>query len=277
MTDLLQNLQRAAELIRDADALLITAGAGMGVDSGLPDFRGSEGFWNAYPALGRRGMGFADIANPQHFRSDPALAWGFYGHRLNLYRDTEPHPGFAILREITARKPLPAFVVTSNVDGQFQHAGFPANQVWEIHGSIHHLQCIDGCAAEIWPAGNFQPEVDHARCALRNAPPRCRHCGAIARPNILMFSDWEWLDQRSHVQRRAFELWRSRAERVLTIELGAGTAIPSIRRIGEATNGPLIRINTRESAVRHPSHVSLPLGAQKALQEIHACLAHIGA
>ena len=49
-------ISAAAELIADADALLITAGAGMGVDSGLPDFRGAEGFWRAYPALGRRGL-----------------------------------------------------------------------------------------------------------------------------------------------------------------------------------------------------------------------------
>ena len=49
-------IRAAAELIADADSLLVTAGAGMGVDSGLPDFRGAEGFWRAYPALGRRGL-----------------------------------------------------------------------------------------------------------------------------------------------------------------------------------------------------------------------------
>ena len=45
-----RNLRRAAELIAKADALLITAGAGMSVDSGLPDFRGGKGFWRAYPS-----------------------------------------------------------------------------------------------------------------------------------------------------------------------------------------------------------------------------------
>ena len=61
--------------------LLFTAGAGMGVDSGLPDFRGDKGFWKAYPAL--FGHSFSDMANPSWFDSDPRLAWGFYGHRLN--------------------------------------------------------------------------------------------------------------------------------------------------------------------------------------------------
>ena len=49
-------IARAADLVRQADALVIAAGAGMGVDSGLPDFRGDTGLWQAYPALGRAGL-----------------------------------------------------------------------------------------------------------------------------------------------------------------------------------------------------------------------------
>ena len=60
---------RAAEAIRSARSMVITAGAGMGVDSGLPDFRGDRGFWNAYPMYERLGLSFVDAANPAHFRS----------------------------------------------------------------------------------------------------------------------------------------------------------------------------------------------------------------
>ena len=61
-------LAQAAQLIVESDGLLITAGAGIGVDSGLPDFRGTAGFWQAYPALGRARIDFTEIANPQAFR-----------------------------------------------------------------------------------------------------------------------------------------------------------------------------------------------------------------
>ena len=88
---------RAAEAIQAAKHLYITAGAGMGVDSGLPDFRGDEGFWRAYPAL--RGYPFQQMANPRWFVEDPTRAWGFYYHRLNLYRATIPHTGFEVLRK----------------------------------------------------------------------------------------------------------------------------------------------------------------------------------
>ena len=79
------NPTQAAQLIAAADALVVAAGAGIGVDSGLPDFRGKQGFWQSYPALARANLDFSEIASPQTFQRDPYLAWGFYGHRLLLY------------------------------------------------------------------------------------------------------------------------------------------------------------------------------------------------
>lgn len=134
-------VEAAARAIADAEALVITAGAGMGVDSGLPDFRGDEGFWQAYPPFARLGLSFVDLANPVWFERDPTLAWGFYGHRLHLYRATLPHPGFELLRRWGAARRFGSFVFTSNVDGQFQRAAFADERVLECHGSIHHLQC----------------------------------------------------------------------------------------------------------------------------------------
>ncbi|HMX23838.1 MAG TPA: Sir2 family NAD-dependent protein deacetylase, partial [Accumulibacter sp.] len=195
-----QAVQRAAALFGDADGLLITAGAGIGVDSGLPDFRGPQGFWSVYPALGRARIAFEQIANPQAFTADPRLAWGFYGHRLALYRRTVPHEGFALLQRFADRLPQGAFVYTSNVDGQFQKAGFDESRIVECHGSIHHLQCFDACRSAIWPADDFQPVVDEAACRLTGDLPRCPQCRGIARPNILMFGDWAWQSTRSDDQ-----------------------------------------------------------------------------
>ena len=80
-----EQIEKAKQFIADADAVLITAGAGMGVDSGLPDFRGNEGFWKAYPVIKDLGISFQNMANPKWFTTNPSLAWAFYGHRLNLY------------------------------------------------------------------------------------------------------------------------------------------------------------------------------------------------
>ena len=122
-------IERAAAAVAAADALVVAAGAGMGVDSGLPDFRGDEGFWNAYPPYRHLGLSFVELANPRWFVDDPALAWGFYGHRLALYRSTRPHAGFDLLRAWISACTGGGFVFTSNVDGQFQRAGFDPTRI----------------------------------------------------------------------------------------------------------------------------------------------------
>ncbi|MEK6238796.1 MAG: hypothetical protein N2C14_29120, partial [Planctomycetales bacterium] len=187
MGDLDASLRRAADLIRDADALLIGAGAGMGVDSGLPDFRGDQGFWKAYPPF--QGRSFSEMSNPSWFYRDPEQAWGFFGHRMNLYRAAEPHAGFEILLRWGQAKPLGCFVFTSNVDGQFQKAGFRENDVVECHGSIHYLQCRDRCSASqpSWSDSSEEVAVDEETIRATSALPACPDCGGLARPNILMF------------------------------------------------------------------------------------------
>ena len=182
-------IQLAAALIRSAESLLITAGAGMGVDSGLPDFRGESGFWKAYPALEAGGIDFTSIANAQTFKTNPHLAWGFYGHRLSLYRMTAPHIGFKILQDIATGMAHGCFVITSNVDGQFQKSGFDLSKILEIHGSIHHLQCAACCRDSVWSADYLQPLIDEEKCSWLGKLPACQHCRKLARPNILMFDD----------------------------------------------------------------------------------------
>lgn len=181
----------------------------MGVDSGLPDFRGKDGFWKAYPALGREKVDFYRIACPEAFRTQPARAWGFYGHRLKLYRETEPHSGFAIIKRWGANVPHGYAVFTSNVDGQFQKAGFDGGSIHECHGSIHHVQCLEPCSNSIWEANGFQPVVKAAECQLLNTAPNCPRCCGLARPNVLMFTDFEWLANRQRKQAQKMEDWLS--------------------------------------------------------------------
>lgn len=267
--DLTATLEQCASAIGSADALLVTAGAGMGVDSGLPDFRGNEGFWKAYPALAHSGTSFTEIATPSAFRADPARAWGFYGHRLRLYRETVPHEGFRLLRDFADDMPWGAFVLTSNVDGQFQKAGFKPSRIAEIHGSIHHLQCLQPCRDAIWEATGFEPRVDEAQCRLDSELPRCPHCGGVARPNILMFDDWDWIDTRSAAQREALATWLGRVKRLVVIEIGAGVDIPTIRRFSEHAGGTLMRINPRAPEIPGHTGLSVPSGGLAALREIH--------
>jgi len=270
------DFKRAASAIRDADALLILAGAGMGVDSGLPDFRGNVGFWKAYPPMAKLGISFIEMANPTWFDHDPTLAWGFYGHRLNLYRQTTPHRGFTQLLEIGRQRRGGYFVFTSNVDGQFQKAGFAEDHVEECHGSIHHLQCSHACTPGIWDARDERVAVDDDTFRAQEPLPRCKLCGAMARPNVLMFGDWSWISTRTDSQSGRRSAWLKgilEARLGLAIvEIGAGEVVATVRRLSEyiarAYGAILIRINPRDFWVPREEDVSLPFGAADGIDGI---------
>lgn len=264
-------LCRAAECIAQGTGLLVLAGAGIGVDSGLPDFRGDEGFWRAYPALRGSAIRLGDIANPRSFVDDPALAWGFYGHRLRMYRETAPHAGFAILNRWCESMPDGWWVSTTNVDGHFQKAGFTAKYVHEFHGSIHDLQCTKPCDAGTWPATKLQPVVDGKLRWVGNLP-LCRRCSDIARPNILMFDDAQWVGGQSGAKYRELVEWLDAVQRLVIVEVGAGTAIPTLRVFGDRLvrhrSAKRIRINLRDSDVGDQGSIGIAAEALGALSAI---------
>ena len=274
--DIELHLRRAAEVLGDADALLVTAGAGIGVDSGLPDFRGDKGFWKAYPIIAGLGLSFVDMANPEWFQRDPKLAWAFYGHRLNLYRGTLPHDGFHVLLELARKKPGGYFVFTSNVDGQFQKAGFEENRIAECHGSIHWFQCVRECSDLIWNAEEVELTVDEEIFRAVEPLPKCPKCGYLARPNILMFGDWQWNSRRTDGQSAGLRQWLNRVSQeranVAIVEVGAGRAVSTVRSASESIaaryGATLVRINPRDFDIPPGRHVSIPLGALEGISRI---------
>ena len=107
--------------------------------------------------------------------------------------------------------------------------------------------------------------------------PACPHCHGVARPNILMFGDFSWLDERCREQEERYHsfLERQHDKRIVVIEIGAGTAIPTIRatseRIGRAPQATVIRINLREAGIS-PPHLSFPCGGLAGLTALDALL-----
>lgn len=282
-----KSLRHAAEKVKEATALIITAGAGMGCDSGLPDFRGPEGLWKAYPPLKERGLTLPETSNPQWFDRDPTFAWGFFGHRLNMYRSTTPHQGFQILKKWTQSKKDGYFIFTSNVDGHFQKAGFPEEKVTECHGSINFLQATSG-SDHIWPVpDHFSPKVDEttltvAENDLPRGPPgddgKIPEKAVVARPNILMFGDYCFVGDRTDAQEYRMNNFMAILPKdtiLVVVEIGAGHAVPTVRYRSEGSverynpkDSCLIRINPRDPEIPRLQDISLPMKALEALQRI---------
>jgi NAD-dependent SIR2 family protein deacetylase len=271
----------AAEAIGAASAVLFTSGAGMGVDSGLPDYRGTQGFYREYPPYAKAGLNYQSLAAPKWLTLDPTLIWGYFGHRLDLYRATPPHEGFAIIRRWGERARDGYFAVTSNIDDHLQRAGFVEDRIMEGHGSLFFLQCMSECGVGIYAARDARVAWDSDSLRSTGPTPVCPACGAPARPNVLMFGDSGFDATRVNAQHARVQAWLERAmsakgARLVVVECGAGTAVPNVRLFSEREaaryRGRIIRINPREPRVPE-GHVSIAEGALAALRAIDARLA----
>jgi NAD-dependent SIR2 family protein deacetylase len=143
----------------------------------------------------------------------------------------------------------------------------------ECHGSIHYLQCIQNCQKEIWQDIELKIKINDENFKALDPLPICPHCHSLARPNILMFGDFWFEPKRVSGQSQRFESWldkiSSKQLSLAIIEIGAGTAVPTVRNLSENLSKrfqtPLIRINPRES---FGANIAIELGAKEALEKI---------
>ena len=120
---------------------------------------------------------------------------------------------------------------------------------------------------------DFSLEVDDSTLLAHHPLPKCPHCGDLARPNILMFGDYQWVEGRTQEQILRYNDWLRTvdSENYVVIELGAGKAVPTVRWESESQQATLIRINPRDSDVRE-GDISIPAGSLEALQKIEEFL-----
>jgi NAD-dependent deacetylase len=150
-------------------------------ESGIPDFRSAGGIWAQFDPY--------EVASIDGFQRDPERVWEFYGLRLGVLRDAQPNPAHLALARLEAEGLLAA-VITQNVDGLHRAAG--SREVIEVHGTIATASC--------------------PRCGRRDDPrqllplPRCADCGAVLKPDVVMFGellDPDVIDRATQLAREA--------------------------------------------------------------------------
>ena len=135
--------------IEGADAVLITAGAGMSAESNISTYRDSIGDYR--DLAGFKGLGYEQLANEHFLRKNPLFCWEYYAQRTKQFIEAKPHRGYVSLLKILTDLAKPYFIFTSNIDGLFLKAGFFKHNIIEWHGSLFQWQCMDGCQSAIWP------------------------------------------------------------------------------------------------------------------------------
>jgi NAD-dependent SIR2 family protein deacetylase len=259
-----EQILKSVKAIQEADVFIITAGAGIGVDSGLPDFRGKNGLYRVQE----------NQTKQKDFVNNPQEAWYYYGNRFNLYQATIPHQGFYQLLEI-ARQKKDYYIYTSNIDEHFQKAGFDTNKIEECHGSLFNWQCCVDCQGKIWRADCQEIKINE-QSKEADTFPICRDCGKPARPNVMMFGDRHWnpifsKNQGVENNYRLKDL-ENKGYKFVIVEIGAGLAVPTVRREGEKLaqkyKTTLIRINPNDTFIED-KHISIALNAKEAIQAIY--------
>jgi NAD-dependent deacetylase len=170
-----------ADRIRGAARLTVLTGAGVSSASGVPTFRGAEGLWRRHRP--------EELATPDAFMRDPVMVWEWYAWRRGLVGTCAPNAAHDVIARWSQRTDE-CRVITQNVDDLHVRAG--TRHLVRLHGSLWELSCagpsIGGrCTLRACPAG-ARPWRDD-RVPLPEMPPRCPHCGGLARPAVVWFGE----------------------------------------------------------------------------------------
>ena len=164
-------LEQLASALRPAQRVTVLTGAGVSAASGVPTFRGAGGLWRNYSAT--------ELASPGAFQQDPSTVWEWYAWRREQIAACLPNAAHQVLASWT-RRHHQWNVVTQNVDDLHVRAG--TERLVRLHGSIFELRCWNRCAAS---PRSWRDE----RVPFPSMPPRCPHCGGLARPGVVWFGE----------------------------------------------------------------------------------------
>lgn len=239
-------LARAADLLRGAQDILVITGAGISADSGLPTYRGVAGLYTD----GRtdEGVPIEEALSGRTLLRDPTLAWRHIARIEAACRGATPNRGHRVLARLEASGRR-VTVLTQNVDGLHLDAG--SQDVIEIHGTVRRLRC-DGCG---WKA-------DAPDFSALSIPPACPRCGAVARPDVVLFGE---LLPPTAVRRMQAAVGRRHD---LVLSIGTTSVFPYIAEPvwqARVRGTPSIEINPTETEVSAAVDLRLPVGAAAAL------------
>jgi NAD-dependent deacetylase len=181
----------ATALGRPGICLFLT-GAGVSAESGVPTFRGKEGYW----VVGSRNYHAQELATRAAFANMPHAVWGWYLHRLRVCRDAKPNAAHIAIADLAPALAGRFLLITQNVDGLHPRAGSPKDQTYEVHGNISLMRCSAGCKGlvpvpEALIATRVAPGGSDRESARLGVPAllACPVCAAWMRPHVLWFDE----------------------------------------------------------------------------------------
>ncbi len=247
---------RVRSLLRDADAVVIGAGAGLSTAAGI-EYSGPRFTENFRDFIERYGMTDMYTAGFYPFRTEEEK-WAYWSRHIRLNRyDVPVGEPYRQLLSLVQNKPY--FVITTNVDAQFYRAGFDPQRIWAVQGDYGKLQCAHGCHDRLYDNHDLVLRMCEQQEDCRipsDLVPRCPRCGermdVNIRKDMYFVEDAQWVEERARYQ--AF-LEEMKGKKIVLLELGVGYNTPTIIRFPfeqMATawqDATLVRINRSQASV----------------------------
>jgi len=235
---------KLAAIVREVAArrgrVVALTGAGISAESGIPTFRGQEGYW----VVGSRNYMPQDMATHAMFEAHPEQVWRWYLLRFGQVRDAQPNAGHLALARLEGALGDRFTLVTQNIDGLHRRAG--SMRVLAIHGEAAWVRCADACGAGLTALPELGPRDE--RTPLSEADRRaltCKRCGGWLRPHVLWFDecyDEPWYRMESALRAAAA------ADLLLVIGTSGATNLPmQIGRLAFARGAALVDVNPEEN------------------------------
>lgn len=244
-------LEQAAELLGRARSALFITGAGISAASGVPTYRGVGGLYG--DRLTEEGVEIEAVLSGPMFQRKPELTWKYIHQIEQACRGARHNPAHAALARLEQRLER-GWVLTQNVDGFHREAG--SRNVIDIHGDIHHILCT-ACPHE----ERLADYTSLAPC------PRCPRCGAVLRPDVVLFGEMLPLEKLGLLHKelaKGFDV---------VVSIGTSSLFPYITQpvtIAASEGRGTIEINPEETSVSDTVQVRLPMPAVEALSGILA-------
>ena len=224
---------------RGSGLIVVLTGAGVSAESGIPTFRGPEGFWR----IGSRNYTSQEMATRAMFTRHPDAVWQWYLYRRTLCGRAKPNAAHHALAALDRALGARFLLVTQNVDGLHRRAGHAPERTYPIHGNIHTMRCAASCTRATWPIPSCvgDKERDDPITKADRAALTCPTCGGPARPHVLWFD--ECYDEE-HYRLESSLGAAARAALLITAGTSGATNLPLRMGAVAARHGvPLVDVN----------------------------------
>ena len=216
--------------------VLALTGAGISAESGIPTFRGSEGYW----VVGSRNYMPQEMATRAMFDARPDEVWRWYLYRFGVCRGAQPNAGHRALVTLEERLGPRFTLVTQNIDGLHRRAG--SRRVFTIHGDAAWVRCSAECGLGLVDQPDMGTrDTTTPFTAADRARLTCPRCGAWLRPHVLWFD--ECYDEENYRLETVIRAARE-ADLLLVVGTSGATNLPmQVGALCFASGAALVDVN----------------------------------